>query len=89
MSRISCLVSSCLVPSITLTLWGLALGCDDSYRYYDDGADEVCFLNITSFRQGVIDDLPMLKVLPWLGLREPGGLLWCRLGSLKACIINA
>ena len=32
-------------------------------RYYDDGADEVVFLNITSFRQGVIEDLPMLQVL--------------------------
>eukprot|EP01035_Chromulina_nebulosa_P001676 gene1676-2265_t len=32
-------------------------------RYYDDGADEVVFLNITSFRQGVLDDLPMLQVL--------------------------
>ncbi|CAB1109039.1 unnamed protein product [Ectocarpus sp. CCAP 1310/34] len=34
-----------------------------SGRYYEEGADEVCFLNITSFRQGVLDDLPMLKVL--------------------------
>ncbi|CAM9636856.1 unnamed protein product [Discosporangium mesarthrocarpum] len=32
-------------------------------RYYEEGADEICFLNITSFRQGVIDDLPMLQVL--------------------------
>lgn len=32
-------------------------------RYYNEGADEVVFLNITSFRQGVIDDLPMLQVL--------------------------
>lgn len=32
-------------------------------RYYADGADEVVFLNITSFRQGVIEDLPMLQVL--------------------------
>lgn len=32
-------------------------------RYYDEGADEVTFLNITSFRQGVIEDLPMLQVL--------------------------
>jgi glutamine amidotransferase/cyclase len=32
-------------------------------RYYDEGADEITFLNITSFRQGVIDDLPMLQVL--------------------------
>jgi imidazole glycerol-phosphate synthase len=31
-------------------------------RYYDEGADEVTFLNITSFRQGVIEDLPMLQV---------------------------
>ena len=32
-------------------------------QYYNDGADEVVFLNITSFRQGVIDDLPMLQVM--------------------------
>lgn len=32
-------------------------------RYYEEGADEVAFLNITSFRQGVIDDMPMLQVL--------------------------
>lgn len=32
-------------------------------RYYDDGADEIVFLNITSFRQDVIEDIPMLKVL--------------------------
>ena len=31
--------------------------------YYSDGADEVVFLNITSFRNGVIEDLPMLQVL--------------------------
>jgi imidazole glycerol-phosphate synthase len=32
-------------------------------RYYDEGADEIAFLNITSFRQGVIEDMPMLHVL--------------------------
>jgi len=32
-------------------------------RYYDEGADEIAFLNITSFRQCVIGDLPMLQVL--------------------------
>lgn len=32
-------------------------------RYYADGADEVVFLNITNFRQGVLEDAPMLKVL--------------------------
>jgi len=32
-------------------------------RYYEEGADELAFLNITSFRQGVVDDMPMLQVL--------------------------
>lgn len=32
-------------------------------RYYEEGADEISFLNITSFRQGVIEDMPMLQVL--------------------------
>lgn len=32
-------------------------------RYYQEGADEIAFLNITSFRQGVIEDMPMLHVL--------------------------
>lgn len=32
-------------------------------RYYEEGADEIAFLNITSFREGVLEDAPMLKVL--------------------------
>jgi len=32
-------------------------------RYYEEGADEVVFLNITSFRQEVLEDAPMLQVL--------------------------
>ncbi|GEQ70716.1 hypothetical protein JCM33374_g4395 [Metschnikowia sp. JCM 33374] len=32
-------------------------------RYYNQGADEVTFLNITSFRNSPIRDLPMLEVL--------------------------
>lgn len=32
-------------------------------RYYQEGGDEIAFLNITSFRQGVMDDMPMLQVL--------------------------
>jgi glutamine amidotransferase/cyclase len=32
-------------------------------RYYEQGADEVTFLNITSFRDCPIKDLPMLEVL--------------------------
>lgn len=32
-------------------------------RYYQQGADEVTFLNITSFRNSPIRDLPMLEVL--------------------------
>lgn len=32
-------------------------------RYYDDGADEITFLNITSFRNCPLADLPMLEIL--------------------------
>lgn len=32
-------------------------------RYYEQGADEVTFLNITSFRDCPLQDLPMLEVL--------------------------
>lgn len=32
-------------------------------RYYNEGADEVTFLNITSFREQPMGDLPMVKVL--------------------------
>ena len=31
-------------------------------RYYDEGADEVTFLNITGFRECPLHDLPMLQV---------------------------
>jgi glutamine amidotransferase/cyclase len=32
-------------------------------RYYQNGADEVCFLNITSFRSSALLDQPMLEVV--------------------------
>ena len=32
-------------------------------RYFEEGADEVVFLNITSFRDSVLEDTPMLAVL--------------------------
>ncbi|KAK3191419.1 Histidine biosynthesis bifunctional protein hisB [Lecanicillium sp. MT-2017a] len=32
-------------------------------RYYEDGADEVTFLNITSFRDCPLADVPMLEIL--------------------------
>jgi len=32
-------------------------------RYYEAGADEVTFLNITSFRNSPLRDQPMLEVL--------------------------
>lgn len=32
-------------------------------RYYMNGADEVCFLNITSFRSSALQDQPMLDVV--------------------------
>lgn len=36
---------------------------DLAARYYDEGADEVTFLNITGFRDAPLRDLPMLAVL--------------------------
>ena len=36
---------------------------DMAKRYYEQGADEVTFLNITSFRDCPIADLPMLEIL--------------------------
>jgi hypothetical protein len=48
-------------------------------RYFDEGADEVAFLNITGFRECPLEDLPMLGVLQvggcWdtYGGREEGG----------------
>ena len=64
-------------------------------RYYDEGADEVTFLNITSFRQGVIEDLPMLQVR-LLRLRCSRGVVWlcgpsvlaCLPACLLACLLN-
>lgn len=32
-------------------------------RYYQNGADEICFLNITSFRSSALLDQPMLQVV--------------------------
>ena len=36
---------------------------DMARKYYQEGADEITFLNITSFRNLPIADLPMLKIL--------------------------
>jgi glutamine amidotransferase/cyclase len=36
---------------------------DLARRYYEEGADEITFLNITGFRDFPVEDLPMLEVL--------------------------
>lgn len=36
---------------------------DMARKYFEDGADEVTFLNITSFRDCPVKDLPMLEIL--------------------------
>jgi glutamine amidotransferase/cyclase len=36
-------------------------------RYYEEGADEVTFLNITGFRDSPLQDVPMLEVLKQVG----------------------
>ncbi|EIW69882.1 hypothetical protein TREMEDRAFT_73645 [Tremella mesenterica DSM 1558] len=41
----------------------LGLPVSLSQRYYQSGADEICFLNITSFRSSALRDQPMLDVV--------------------------
>jgi glutamine amidotransferase/cyclase len=41
----------------------LGLPVDLAGRYYQEGADEITFLNITGFRDFPIEDMPMLEVL--------------------------
>jgi len=36
---------------------------DVAKRYYEEGADEITFLNITGFRDFPLEDMPMIKVL--------------------------
>ncbi|RKP04937.1 hypothetical protein THASP1DRAFT_33242 [Thamnocephalis sphaerospora] len=36
---------------------------DLTHRYFNEGADEICLLNITSFRNSPLADQPMLEVL--------------------------
>ena len=39
------------------------LACATTFSYYDEGADEITFLNITAFRDTPLDDLPLMEVL--------------------------
>jgi glutamine amidotransferase/cyclase len=41
----------------------LGLPVELARRYYDEGADEITFLNITGFRDFPLEDMPMLEVL--------------------------
>lgn len=41
----------------------LGVPVDLARRYYEEGADEITFLNITGFRDFPLEDLPMLAVL--------------------------
>ena len=42
----------------------LGLPVELAGRYFEEGADEVTFLNITGFRDSPLADLPMLEVNP-------------------------
>lgn len=68
-------------------------------RYYEEGADEITFLNITGFRQYPLQDLPMLEVLQRTSenvfvpltigggireLRDPSGKVWTALDVASA-----
>jgi imidazole glycerol-phosphate synthase len=41
----------------------LGLPVELAQRYYEEGADEITFLNITGFRDFPLEDMPMLEVL--------------------------
>ncbi|OQY46030.1 MAG: imidazole glycerol phosphate synthase subunit HisH [Desulfobacteraceae bacterium 4572_87] len=41
----------------------LGMPVDLAQRYYQEGADEITFLNITGFRDFPLEDMPMLEVL--------------------------
>ncbi|XP_026422743.1 imidazole glycerol phosphate synthase hisHF, chloroplastic-like isoform X2 [Papaver somniferum] len=55
----------CFSQFALVTHWVRNLGkpVELARQYYQDGADEVSFLNITAFRDFPLGDLPMLKVL--------------------------
>lgn len=46
-----------------LSIRNLGKPVDLAYKYFQQGADEITFLNITSFRNTPVRDLPMLEVL--------------------------
>lgn len=50
-------------PSIGQQVRNLGKPVGLAQDYYEQGADEISFLNITSFRQNVLADLPMLDLL--------------------------
>jgi imidazole glycerol phosphate synthase subunit HisF len=50
-------------------------------RYFQEGADEVTFLNITGFRDHPLQDLPMLEV------SNPADSIFCLLHAESACPI--
>ncbi len=45
------------------TVRNLGRPVDLARRYYEEGADEIAFLNITGFRDFPLEDMPMLEVL--------------------------
>jgi glutamine amidotransferase/cyclase len=49
--------------SETNAVRNLGLPASLAERYYNEGIDEIAFLNITSFRSNVLEDLPLLDLL--------------------------
>jgi glutamine amidotransferase/cyclase len=45
-------------------------------RYYQEGADEITFLNITGFRDSPLEDLPMLHLLVEASQVRQAGCSW-------------
>ncbi len=55
--------SSQLQANVAGTVRNLGKPVELACRYYEEGADEICFLNITSFRHSPLKDQPMLAII--------------------------
>ncbi|KIY50523.1 hypothetical protein FISHEDRAFT_38918 [Fistulina hepatica ATCC 64428] len=55
--------SSTLAPKTAGAVRNLGKPVALATRYYEEGADEICLLNITSFRHSPLQDQPMLAVV--------------------------
>lgn len=66
---------------MNLQVRNLGLPVSLAERYFQEGADKICFLNITGFRDFPLGDLPMLEVGP--ARDSSGGFSFIRFRALN------